>query len=209
MMRETHKQQKKTMSRRDDASSMKREERENNSKKKIFTYKQSYSVMLGTLSPYLQFTAVVFVLSILGGFIFPDLFSTFIDYMIAYLREIVSDATMFSLIWTLLSIVLGFTIIYPLFAIALNGYLLGAILMLGIQEQGSLGILLRIIPHGIFELPALLIASAAGLYIGVFWKGDEGFWQRLKLSLRVYVSIVLPLLIIAATIEGILVVFLQ
>ena len=73
-------------------------------------------------------------------------------------------------------------------------------------------VLWRIFPHGIFELPAVFISLGLGLKLGTF------IFQRNKLkafaeffwnSLRVFLFIVLPLLIIAAIIEGSLIFLLE
>jgi len=68
----------------------------------------------------------------------------------------------------------------------------------------------RILPHGIFELPAVFIALGMGLKFGgfIFQKEKikslrEYFWN----SLRVFLFVVLPLLIIAGIIEGTLIFF--
>lgn len=54
----------------------------------------------------------------------------------------------------------------PIFSLMLNGWLLGFVSELAI-EQESLGyVLVGVLPHGIFELPALIIAQAAALGAG-------------------------------------------
>jgi stage II sporulation protein M len=64
--------------------------------------------------------------------------------------------------------------------------------------------MLKLLPHGIFELPAIILALAFGLRIGMFFysKNPElEFKYRVKNALRVFVFIIVPLLIIAAIIE--------
>ncbi|MBS3071575.1 stage II sporulation protein M [Candidatus Pacearchaeota archaeon] len=97
--------------------------------------------------------------------------------------------------------------IFPLISAIANGYLLGFVANFAIQENGILS-LWRILPHGIFELPAVFISFALGLRIGAslfnkkrFRKFNENFVSCLK----VFVLIVIPLLIIAAIIEGTLI----
>ena len=54
----------------------------------------------------------------------------------------------------------------PIFSLMLNGWLLGFVSEVAI-EQESLGyVLVGVLPHGIFELPALIIAQAAALGAG-------------------------------------------
>ena len=97
--------------------------------------------------------------------------------------------------------------IFPLISAIANGYLLGFVANFAIQENGILS-WWRILPHGIFELPAVFISFALGLRIGAslfnkkrFRKFNENFVSCLK----VFVLIVIPLLIIAAIIEGTLI----
>lgn len=106
----------------------------------------------------------------------------------------------------ILGVVFG---IFPIIATIVNGYLLGVIGSLSVDSEGILS-LWRILPHGIFELPAIFISLGLGLKIGTFIfekekskSFKEFFWN----SLRVFIFIVLPLLIIAAVIEGSLIFF--
>lgn len=99
--------------------------------------------------------------------------------------------------------------IFPVIATITNGYLLGFVANLAIQDGGIFS-LWRIFPHGIFELPAIFISFALGLKIGAslfsrkeFRKFSKNFFSCLK----VFVLIIIPLLIIAAIIEGTLIFF--
>ena len=97
--------------------------------------------------------------------------------------------------------------ILPIVSAISNGYLLGFVANFAIQENGIFS-LWRIFPHGIFELPAVFISFALGLRLGMsifskkrFIKFNENFISCLK----VFVLIIIPLLIIAAIIEGTLI----
>ena len=50
-----------------------------------------------------------------------------------------------------------------LFALLLNGLLIGAVVGLALQTLDPLVVLALLLPHGILEIPAFLIASAVGL----------------------------------------------
>jgi hypothetical protein len=71
---------------------------------------------------------------------------------------------------------------------------------------------LKVLPHGVFELPALLIAASYGLWLGVTVfrriRGKESILLRFHIehAFRRYFAIVFPLLIIAAAIETALIV---
>ncbi len=97
--------------------------------------------------------------------------------------------------------------IFPVISAIANGYLLGFVANFAIQEDGIFS-LWRIFPHGIFELPAVFISFALGLRLGAsifskkkFIKFNENFIS----SLKVFVLIIIPLLILAAIIEGTLI----
>lgn len=94
--------------------------------------------------------------------------------------------------------------IFPLISVVANGYLLGFVAAESVQSWGIL-VLWRLVPHGILEIPALFISLGLGLRLGVF------IFQKNKLkslqkyvweSLRVFLFVIIPLLIIAAIVEG-------
>jgi len=94
--------------------------------------------------------------------------------------------------------------IFPVITIVSNGYLLGFVSSSAVQSEGFF-ILWRLFPHGIFELPALIISMGLGLKIGTFIfqkKKMEFLKNYLWNSLRVFLFVIIPLLFIAAIIEG-------
>jgi len=109
-----------------------------------------------------------------------------------------------SFIAMLLGIFLG---IFPVFTALANGYVLGFVAEKSVQIEG-ISVLWRLLPHGIFELPAVVLALGLGVRLGAFWfqrEKKKEFLSRLENSLRVFLFIILPLLVIAAIIEGILI----
>ncbi len=95
----------------------------------------------------------------------------------------------------------------PIFTALSNGYVLGFVCEKSVLVAGPL-VLLRLVPHGIFEFPAIILALAMGTRLGLFWFSSEKkkeFIKRVEGSLRVFLFVVLPLLIIAAIIEGLLI----
>jgi len=101
--------------------------------------------------------------------------------------------------------ILGFFFgIFSIITTIANGYLLGFVSALTVNSQGF-GILWRLVPHGIFELPALFISLGLGLKLGTFFLEKEkskAFRNYLWNSLRVFLYIIIPLLLAAALIEG-------
>lgn len=143
----------------------------------------------------------------------------------------------------LLGMLLG---VYPLFAALFNGLLVGYVFKLA-SDVGGYGVIWMLVPHGIFELPAVFIALGLGLAMG--WLLLSGFFsfylakrkfflvslgvlfplitifaafifdrnlrnvyspsfkQIVSKSLIAFLLVVLPLLIVAAVIEGALITF--
>ncbi len=90
--------------------------------------------------------------------------------------------------------------IFPLFSAVINGGLLG-----WLAHEEGLFVFLAIVPHGMFELPAYFLSVAIGLKLArEVLKPKVGRQLRIKLgeSLRVYLRLIVPLLIIAAIIES-------
>lgn len=94
--------------------------------------------------------------------------------------------------------------IFPIVAAIANGYLLGFVSSITVENSGFL-VLWRLLPHGIFELPAVFISLGLGLKFGTFVfqeKKLDSFKEYFLNSLKVFFLIVIPLLIIAGIIEG-------
>ena len=105
-----------------------------------------------------------------------------------------------------------FFAIIPIAGLMMNGLLVGMIL--AISGQGLLTtillVLAGILPHGIFEIPAILIAGGLGLKLGqVLWKPLPNM-SRLDSIKAVYLEIyqvmtlIIVLLIVAALVEGLI-----
>jgi stage II sporulation protein M len=108
---------------------------------------------------------------------------------------------------SLLAIVLGagFGII-PLIFVGGNGILLGLVANQVSHEQGTLFILAAILPHGIIEIPMVLISSGLGLRLGYLMYSsimgkETDMRSELIQSLRIYMRIVVPLLFVSAFVE--------
>jgi stage II sporulation protein M len=94
------------------------------------------------------------------------------------------------------AIVFGFLFgLVPAFGAAFNGIAVGAVLNLNPLN------FFKLLPHGIFELSAIFIAWGLGIWCagGLFHSPPISF--RIKRSLNIYLSIIVPLLIIAAIVE--------
>lgn len=94
--------------------------------------------------------------------------------------------------------------IFPVISSFFNGLMVGWLSTM-LEKISGFQLFLMILPHGIFELSAMFIAWGIGL-----WRArlmfSPNFKAEAKESLkkihRVYVTVVLPLLFIAALVEG-------
>lgn len=143
----------------------------------------------------------------------------------------------------ILGAVLG---IFSVITSILNGYLIGFVSSRAAYEEGIF-VLWRLLPHGIFELPALFLSTGLGLKLGFpfVYKYFKYYWKRKNIfallagiffllpsviltlilnknlrkyqlkdflfkvnnSLRVFLFVIVPFLLIAAIIEGCLIFF--
>ena len=143
------------------------------------------------------------------------------DFLMEYFKELVSEFEGLGIFPTALclffnnvfasffGIVFGIFLAIPtLFFVVSNSYAIGFISRLSVDKVGFVS-LWRLIPHGIFELPAVFISFALGLKLGTFVFARQP-WKELKIrfvkSMKVFFLIVVPLLVVAAIIEGILMV---
>ena len=95
----------------------------------------------------------------------------------------------------------------PILTLTVNGWLLAFVSVIVSQEKSIGFVLAGLLPHGIFELPALILGEAAALSFGavvilaLFKKGRRSLLlPSLKRNLR-YLIVALALLLPAAIIE--------
>jgi stage II sporulation protein M len=101
--------------------------------------------------------------------------------------------------------------IYPVLVSVVNGSVLGYVFSKVLDVAGPLN-LLAILPHGIFELPAVFISFGLGVKLGTFFiskNPKNEFVRRLVGSIKVFFFVIMPLLILAAIIEGLLITFVK
>lgn len=112
--------------------------------------------------------------------------------------------------------------IIPLVFTGINGFVLGLVSGYTFPDFGWRGILISLLPHGIFEVFALFVGAGAGLFLGVVAykelkrknitiKAIKKFeWSKelkgsFQLAIDLFVFIVLPALLLAALIESLLI----
>lgn len=174
---------------------------------------------LYSLRFYILFASILFIGSTILGYVgfFGGTFSRPMGRF-QELSEVVEDFTRLYPLWIIflvafgliflnnaltcfLNIVLGpLLAIAPLASMVFNGGLIGCLA----QKEGLI-IFVGILPHGIFEIPALLLSGAIGLRIGrevLKNRAERNLKSALNKGLRAFLVLILPLLLIAAVIES-------
>jgi len=177
---------------------------------------------------FFVFAFGLFSLMFLVGFLFPVFFREEIFKMIEMLMleiegkgafELISFIFLNNLQASFMAMVLGFLVgVFPLVVCVVNGYLLGFVAREAVVVEGIFA-MWKILPHGIFELPAVIFSIGMGLRLGSQvvrgglgrlredGKGKESVGYVFRESLRVFVFVVFPLLVVAGIVEGILIGF--
>ncbi len=212
----------------------KKKKKERKSFSKGFNLREEFDCAMDYLNESRKFIYIimgVFFFSTLVGFFIPAP-ESISQYIFKIIKEVLertqgmSTGELISFIFfnnlqvSFLCLVLG--IAFGLFPIVLsisNGYLIGFVANWGVKS-GGFSSLWMLLPHGIFELPAVFISFGLGLRLGVLLFGIEKDGQKIKRkqnekrdylknnlisSLKVFIFTVIPLLIIAAIIEGFLI----
>jgi len=100
----------------------------------------------------------------------------------------------------------------PLLFMALNGFFVGWISYSAASELGFGFVLLTLLPHGIIEVPAITLSAAMGVGLGYHiinkLRRGEGLQRYVMESLNVFITRIVPMLIVAALIETGLIIFL-
>lgn len=167
---------------------------------------------------YIYLAAGLFIIGILTGIAYPEKLKSSLNSL-GKLIDHFEDKSTISIIGfifirnvtvAIMSAFLGALLgLVPVLSAISNGMLLGAVISLA-AGSNQLTKLWLIIPHGIFELPAIIIAWGLGMWYGAwFFRKDKNETMRdrgLKVSLALFRYCV-PLLIIAAIIEGVMMKF--
>jgi len=176
---------------------------------------------------YVAVVAGIFILFFMFGFIFPYIAPPeTLEPILEEVRKLIEDLIkqteglgfigMWEFIFVnnatiaFIAIFFGFVLaIVPIFLLVSNGLVIGLISSIVTKQAGFFS-LWMLVPHGIFEIPAIIISFAIGVKFGAFILATDKlkeFKFRFKNSMRVFFFIVLPLLIFAAIIESALIVF--
>ena len=169
------------------------------------------------IRPYILILALVFAASFLAGIMAPPAISRqmaeVFQAVVGNYRGLAGGMLFFNILVqnvmaTIFVILSGVIVgIIPTFAVSSNGFGLGVLYRQASEASGYSKAALKILPYGVLEIPALLIAASYGLWLGVMavrrMRGKESTLLRFHIehSFRRYFAIVFPLLVIAAGIE--------
>ena len=159
---------------------------------------------LKKIKTYFWFSFFLFFIVTFIGMIFPTFFEKQILKLIKNLISQTEGLGPFELIKFImynnmqsafLGMILGiFLAIFPLGIIIVNAYVLGFVANKTIAIKGVL-VLWRLLPHGIFEIPAILISVSLGIMIGISLMKDciKSHYKNisnLNLSLLIILSMI-------------------
>jgi stage II sporulation protein M len=108
---------------------------------------------------------------------------------------------------SLMAIILGVGLgIIPVLFVAGNGVILSILADTVSRQQGTLFVIAALLPHGIIEVPMILISAGIGLRLGdVVYSSLKGMKVDLKgelnAGLKFYIRKIVPLLFVAAMVE--------
>lgn len=160
---------------------------------------------------YIFVCVAVFACGAVAGYGFPSRFAGLVEGIYSLAGQLsVSSApvvilTLFlqnsssALVAVWLGAALG---LVPIFGALANGIILGAVLT---ATGSGLKAFISLLPHGVFELPAIFIAWGLGLWRGMWVFEPErkrAYKERGRKAWYVFFTLVLPLLAVAAVIEG-------
>ena len=177
---------------------------------------KNWNYPIRTLLPHLIAALVIFVLCLVSGlFVSP----TYANETLEQLGETLAQfehlgpyawlAIIFlnNAIKALASIALGILLgLPPLIFVAFNGFIIGVVVSALNSVAGAGIVIASLAPHGIIEVPVLIVSTALGLSVGVesfryLGKRNSRVREKLLRGVKFYVKWLLAALLVAAIIE--------
>ena len=106
-----------------------------------------------------------------------------------------------------LAMILGvFFGLAPVFFVFVNGYMIGVVVYFVGSKIGMEKVAMMLLPHGVIEIPAILLACSYGMWLGRMlirkMTGSKvSISDCIEQAIRYYLKTVVPMLIIAAFVE--------
>ncbi len=169
---------------------------------------------------YIAIATAIFLFSVLDGYLnaikFPEISSLLVKDFFTDLEFTKDFGPLSIFIFIFLNnaikafsvILLGFFFaIFPIFFIYINGELIGLVAGVFQEKVGLLIIALGLLPHGIFEIPAMILSASYGIWLGnCFYKRiryRELFSVNFSFAVKRFFKLILPLIFVAAILESI------
>jgi stage II sporulation protein M len=134
---------------------------------------------------------------LLGGFPDPNEMDVF-----GLLSFIIINNVSKSLVFMLAGFIFG---IPSLFFTVLNGFFIGWIVLTFGRDYGFFFVTVGLLPHGIIEIPAILLSMAMGMGLGYSLinrlRGRGGLIRDFRSALGFYMRTLVPMLFLSAVIE--------
>jgi len=174
-----------------------------------------YSEYTKSLAPIFLLCGFLFTFSLAMGYILgenmtgaalQDLLGTFPDISnMSYIELfgfVATNNTVKSLLFMLGGLLGG---VLPLFFVVFNGFFIGWITYSLGSSVGLGYVVAGLTPHGVFEIPAILLAMSMGVSLGYAalnsLRGTGSLWGEARTALGFFLTRVFPLLVLAAVIE--------
>ncbi|HWP52067.1 MAG TPA: stage II sporulation protein M [Clostridia bacterium] len=193
-------------------------------------YQTAFAFLKRLLRPILLMLAIFFIVAVATHFILSTQYRedpAKMAQQIAQLEELINDKDLIDESGRLsafglfcnnfmasgMAVVAGVVpfIFIPLAALGLNASLIGMIsAIMAVSGTGGLyELAVSVAPHGVFEIPALLISAAMGVALCIdiskrilYKKRDLSFLTFISELVRLSVLVVVPLLVVAAMLEA-------
>lgn len=178
---------------------------------------------LRRLRPYLIASLTLFALGIIAGWVavyrIPSIADHFQNTLANFVRifagmpplKLAAAIFLNNAFKTLCAIVLGlFLGIVPVIFLLANGVALGIAMSISTQARGLWPSVLAILPHGMFELPAVFLGTSIGLLIGaqtaqrLAGRAETSIGADVLQGIKYFCSVIVPLLLVAAFVEAFL-----
>jgi len=168
----------------------------------------------------IAFAALLFASSIIAGYWFAsylepggngvlrELKSVFKPFFSLSPLELMLLILVNNAVKALLVVLLGFALcLFPLLFTIGNGLILGFVAYHTLRFKGLILTVASLAPHGVLEIPAIILASGLGFEVGFeawrkLFKRKSQLKSKLKLGLKTYATIILPVLALAAAVEA-------
>lgn len=165
--------------------------------------------------PLVSLATIVFMFSIFAGYSLGDKISAqSFEGVLSNIPD-PTDSTSFEMFTAILynNVVASFLFVIsgifagipPLMFMAFNGFFIGFISWNAAQAQGILFVLATILPHGVIEIPSILLSASMGIGLGyqLIHKlmRKDGLQKYVTETLTVFIKRIIPLLVFAAGIE--------